>query len=118
MISFPARRPNCWRFELADPEGPPSEDTERTGHSPDLTAQRSKRPWEEPIEGPVQHEHNRQEDEDRARHLHDPGAGFFEPDEPDPSISEEAYLSATTAEYRDLAEEIARGGNDDPGNMP
>lgn len=45
-------------------------------------------------------------------------AEFLEADDAEPSISEEAYLSATTAEYRDLAEEIARGSNDDPANMP
>ncbi len=43
-----------------------------------------------------------------------PGGDFLEPDDAEPAISEEAYLSATTAEYRDLAEEIARGGHDDP----
>jgi phosphatidate cytidylyltransferase len=39
------------------------------------------------------------------------------PEDEDIPLSEEAYLSATTAEYRDLAEEIARGGESTPGPM-
>ena len=113
MISFPARRPNCWRFELPDAEGPHSDENEPTGKSPDLTARRSRRPWEKPLEVPADLQEG-----GREGAPDEPGAGFFEPDDADPSISEEAYLSATTAEYRDLAEEIARGGNDDPRTMP
>jgi len=80
---------------------------------PDRRRRRFSRPWEEPIEAPP---------DDQAE---TPPAApaeerteFLEADDAEPSISEEAYLSATTAEYRDLAEEIARGGTDDPATMP
>ena len=53
------------------------------------------RPWEEPIESP--------------------GLEGLLPEDEDIPLSEEAYLSATTAEYRDLAEEIARGSESTPG---
>ncbi|MGH8957356.1 MAG: phosphatidate cytidylyltransferase [Acidimicrobiia bacterium] len=56
------------------------------------------RPWEEPIEG---------ENTD--------GLEGLLPEDEDIPLSEEAYLSATTAEYRDLAEEIARGAEATPG---
>jgi phosphatidate cytidylyltransferase len=46
------------------------------------------------------------------------GSDFLEPDDAEPPISEQAYLSATTAEYRDLAEEIARGDEGPTGAMP
>jgi phosphatidate cytidylyltransferase len=49
------------------------------------------RPWEAPIEGAE-------------------GLEGLLPEDEDIPLSEQAYLSATTAEYRDLAEEIARGG--------
>lgn len=52
------------------------------------------RPWEEPLEPST-----------------DDLAGLLPGDEDIP-LSEEAYLSATTAEYRDLAEEIARAGSE------
>ena len=52
---------------------------------------RFERPWEEPIESAE-------------------GLEGLLPEDEDIPLSEEAYLSATTAEYRDLAEEIARGG--------
>ena len=56
------------------------------------------RPWEKPIEGTD-------------------GLEGLLPEDEDIPLSEEAYLSATTAEYRDLAEEIARGGESVPGPM-
>ncbi|HJU51859.1 MAG TPA: phosphatidate cytidylyltransferase [Acidimicrobiia bacterium] len=56
------------------------------------------RPWEKPIEGAD-------------------GLEGLLPEDEDIPLSEEAYLSATTAEYRDLAEEIARGGESVPGPM-
>lgn len=59
------------------------------------------RPWEEPIEvepGPVD----------------DPRGTIEEllPADEDIPLSEQLYLSATTAEYRDLAEEIAKSGHE------
>ncbi len=54
------------------------------------------RPWEKPIESTE-------------------GLEGLLPEDEDIPLSEEAYLSATTAEYRDLAEEIARGGESTPG---
>ncbi|HEX2420976.1 MAG TPA: phosphatidate cytidylyltransferase [Acidimicrobiia bacterium] len=54
------------------------------------------RPWEKPIESPE-------------------GLEGLLPEDEDIPLSEEAYLSATTAEYRDLAEEIARGSDATPG---
>jgi phosphatidate cytidylyltransferase len=84
-----------------------------SGKSTDGNKQRFSRPWEEPMEGSV---------DDRAGaepSAETEGRGeFLEADDAEPAISEEAYLSATTAEYRDLAEEIARGSNDNPANMP
>ena len=76
-----------------DLEGPPGDPADQSGESVPSDP-------EEPVKAP--------------RH----GSDFLEPDETEPSISEEAYLSATTAEYRDLAKEIARGGNDQPGEFP
>jgi phosphatidate cytidylyltransferase len=57
---------------------------------------RFERPWEEPIESAE-------------------GLEGLLPEDEDIPLSEEAYLSATTAEYRDLAEEIARGAEATPG---
>jgi phosphatidate cytidylyltransferase len=58
------------------------------------------RPWEDPIEEP-------------EPVGEDPRATIEEllPADEDIPLSEQLYLSATTAEYRDLAEEIARSGN-------
>jgi phosphatidate cytidylyltransferase len=97
----------------ADAGSPP--DLEEPSGTSGRSGRRFSRPWEEPLETPVDDEAET-ETSTRAQ----PGAGFLEPDAEgsEPSISEEAYLSATTAEYRDLAEEIARGGTDHPANMP
>ena len=77
------------------------------GSSRGRPQKRFSRPWEEPLDTPL----------DDPAVIDDPppvepGGDFLEPDDAEPAISEEAYLSATTAEYRDLAEEIARGGTD------
>ena len=84
---------------------------DRRGERPDSTDRRPEvqRPWEEPLETPTRRSPVTMGPLRSSR-----VPGFFEPDDAEPAISEEAYLSATTAEYRDLAEEIARGGNDDP----
>ena len=68
---------------------------------------RFSRPWEEPLETPPDDLPGPD-----APAAVPPGGDFLEPDDAEPAISEEAYLSATTAEYRDLAEEIARGGSE------
>lgn len=59
------------------------------------------RPWEQPSE--------------ETEEATDEGGSTIEallPSDEDIPLSEQAYLSATTAEYRDLAEEIARGGQE------
>lgn len=74
---------------------------------------RFSRPWEEPLDAEVEGDSEEAEvdsdsDEAEAASIADlmSDDGFESP------ISEEAYLSATTHEYRDLAEEIARTGNE------
>ncbi len=104
---------------MADTDaGSPPDLEEPSSTPPGRSGRRFSRPWEEPLE-------TQADDQDEAANpasanpaSADPAAGFLEPDEGEPAISEEAYLSATTAEYRDLAEEIARGGHDDPAKMP
>ena len=98
---------------MADSESGSPPDLEEPSTGPPVRGKRRfSRPREEPIEAPLddQAETDVAPVEERAE--------FLEADDAEPSISEEAYLSATTAEYRDLAEEIARGGTDDPANMP
>jgi phosphatidate cytidylyltransferase len=99
---------------VADAEsGSPPDLEAPSGSSSARNKRRFSRPWEEPIEAPL----DDQEDTEPSAQV-EGRADFLEVDDAEPSISEEAYLSATTAEYRDLAEEIARGTNDDPANMP
>lgn len=95
----------------ADAGSPPDLEEPSEGQV-DQSGRRFSRPWEEPLETPIDEEPGTE-----SPAPVEPGAGFLEPDDAEPSISEQAYLSATTAEYRDLAEEIARGGND-PSTMP
>jgi phosphatidate cytidylyltransferase len=64
---------------------------------------RFSRPWEDPLEVDVE-----TKDEEPSDSIGDLVSG----EESESAISEKAYLSATTAEYRDLAEEIARGGSE------
>jgi len=70
------------------------------------------RPWEQPLD---------QLDEDAPGGEGESVAeeGEEEPgDEEERAISEQVYLSATTAEYRDLAEEVARSAQTEPLNRP
>ncbi|HKX76121.1 MAG TPA: phosphatidate cytidylyltransferase [Acidimicrobiia bacterium] len=74
---------------------------------PDGPPARFTRPWEQPLD---QAEPNDDEPGDRDTSADD--------EELDLSISEQIYLSATTAEYRDLAEEVARTSQEEPINRP
>ncbi|MGQ0847692.1 MAG: phosphatidate cytidylyltransferase [Actinomycetota bacterium] len=91
---------------------------------PTEPAPRFTRPWEEPLEASVDPEDEPREAANAPSALDgklaqptiaDLIAG--DDDGGEASISEEAYLSATTAEYRDLAEEIAQGGQE-PNTRP
>lgn len=66
------------------------------------------RPWEQPLD---------QADEESPESGQEPDGSDHEPEE-EPAISEQNYLSATTAEYRDLAEEVARSAQSEPVNRP
>lgn len=104
---------------MADTDaGSPPDLEEPSESSSDDSGRGFTRPWEEPLETPLADEGKTDLVETESASRDKPDPGFFEPDDADPSISEEAYLSATTAEYRDLAEEIARGGNDNPTTFP
>ncbi len=71
----------------------------------DEAPSRFARPWEEPLEPPAD--------------LDEPGMeGLEEDDEAGEAISEQMYLSATTAEYRHLAEEVARSAQAEPVSRP
>jgi phosphatidate cytidylyltransferase len=75
------------------------------------------RPWEEPLEPSSEEPSTEPPPDEPERPDRELGnvqvadLDFLAVDEAEESISEAAYLQATTAEYRDLAEEIARGGN-------
>ncbi|HUO45369.1 MAG TPA: phosphatidate cytidylyltransferase [Acidimicrobiia bacterium] len=66
------------------------------------------RPWEQPLD---------QADEESPESGQESDGSDDEPGE-EPAISEQNYLSATTAEYRDLAEEVARSAQSEPVNRP
>lgn len=80
---------------------------------------RYSRPWEEPLEpsasaAPMEPGKEGDQAESPEGGEGSPPAddlGSLSADEAERAISEQAYLRATTAEYRDLAEEIARGGD-------
>ncbi|HEY7565346.1 MAG TPA: phosphatidate cytidylyltransferase [Acidimicrobiia bacterium] len=98
-----------------DPE-PPGEEHDGDASSEE-GGRRFSRPWEEPLEpeGGVDGDPSDEPTEstpgtEGAKAGQLAGAEGIESDS---AISEEAYLSATTHEYRDLAEEIARGGAED-----
>lgn len=98
---------------MADPESPSlpglgaKEEETKPEPAPESTdggrSRRYSRPWEEPLEAGAEGE------SDEAS---DSIGDLINDEESESAISEEAYLSATTAEYRDLAEEISRGGNE------
>ena len=79
---------------MSDAEESPAVETTPTGR-------KFSRPWEEPIP-------------EEGQPVDDPRATIEEllPGDEDIPLSEQLYLSATTAEYRDLAEEISRSGNE------
>ncbi|CAN5823172.1 hypothetical protein BH18ACT6_BH18ACT6_07360 [soil metagenome] len=93
---------------MATPDEPQAPDlAPDLADEPELEATASghkfSRPWEEPID---------EADEESAGST----IGDLLPADEDIPLSEQLYLSATTAEYRDLAEEISRSGNEtDPG---
>jgi phosphatidate cytidylyltransferase len=96
---------------VVEPESPSlpgfeSQEDESKRNSADDSAggdggKRFSRPWEEPLDAETK-------DEESSDSI----ADLMSDEESESAISEAAYLSATTAEYRDLAEEIARGGNE------
>ncbi|HEU4749714.1 MAG TPA: phosphatidate cytidylyltransferase [Acidimicrobiia bacterium] len=73
------------------------------------------RPWEQPLdESPEEEESEEEVSEQPTDGVDD----LMDYDDEASTISEEVYLSATTAEYRDLAEEVARAEYEEPFSRP
>jgi phosphatidate cytidylyltransferase len=75
----------------------------------DPPSPRYSRPWEQ-SDPEVEDESSDEAREDPPLELED--------GDDDEAISEQAYLRATTTEYRDLAEEVARAARDEPATRP
>jgi len=80
---------------------------------------RFNRPWEQPLdESPEEEESEESVEEEASEQPTDGVDDLMDYDDEASTISEEVYLSATTAEYRDLAEEVARAEYEEPVSRP
>jgi phosphatidate cytidylyltransferase len=80
---------------------------------------RFNRPWEQPLdESPEEEESEESVEEEASEQPTDGVDDLMDYDDEASTISEEVYLSATTAEYRDLAEEVARAEYEEPFSRP
>lgn len=84
-------------------------ETDSTESEKSTMAREFSRPWEEPLDI-VLDEAEPQSSSTQA--VSTESIGDLLPGDEDIPLSEQLYLAATTAEYRDLAEEISRSGNE------
>lgn len=89
------------------------------GMDPETPAEGSRyaRPWEQPLDE-ADGEESAPEPADQTTNGPPTVEDLMDYEEDPTSISEEVYLSATTAEYRDLAEEVARAEYEEPLTRP
>ena len=96
---------------MGNPPAGPAEEAATDAIESETTskAREFSRPWEEPLDN-VENEAEPQSNSTQA--VSTESIGDLLPGDEDIPLSEQLYLAATTAEYRDLAEEISRSGNE------